>query len=253
MKKNPVLLLFAVGMLLGLFFAYGCIIEKSSTNTPKITNISYMIGVGSNPVLGNASAPITIVEFTDYQCPYCKRHAIETFPQIDNNYIKTGKVKYYIRDFPITQIHDNAHNGAVAARCAGEHGKYWEMHKLLFENQNDWESLSKQDLAQKFASYVSSLGASESAFSSCFASGKFDNKISADIADSQIYGISGTPSSIIILPKTISEAKLLEILAKNEEYSSRGLISISRDPNGNYVFFIKGAFPYSLFKEVLDA
>ncbi|MDD5337727.1 MAG: thioredoxin domain-containing protein, partial [Candidatus ainarchaeum sp.] len=91
------LALFALLFALVFFSTSGCIIPPAN-GTIEITNLSMRIATGSNPVLGNANASIYIVEFTDFQCPYCQRHATQTFPQIKSNYIDTVKARYYLRD-----------------------------------------------------------------------------------------------------------------------------------------------------------
>jgi len=96
----------------------------------------------TDPTKGNVNAAITIVEFTDYQCPYCARYAIETLPQIQKEYIDTGKIKYVLKDIPLTSLgHANAEKAAEAALCSGEQGKYWEMHEKLFSSQQEWSEL----------------------------------------------------------------------------------------------------------------
>ena len=87
-------------------------------------------------VVGRADAPVTIIEFSDLQCPYCARNALNTFPEIKRNYIDTGKVRYVARDFPL-DMHPFAMPAAVATRCAGEQGKFWEYRHALFERQNE--------------------------------------------------------------------------------------------------------------------
>ena len=97
--------------------------------------------IDDDAVLGDDSATVTVIEFTDYQCPFCSRHFEQTFGQIKKNYIDTGKVKYVVRDFPLS-FHSNAHKAAEAAECAGEQGKYWEMHEKLFKEQGTWSGAS---------------------------------------------------------------------------------------------------------------
>lgn len=93
------------------------------------------VGVGDLAVQGNANAKVTLVEFSDYQCPFCARFFTQTEGQIKKEYVDTGKVKFYYRDFPLPQIHPGAQKAAEAARCAGDQGKYWEYHDSLFQNQ----------------------------------------------------------------------------------------------------------------------
>jgi len=98
----------------------------------------------TDPQLGSKDAKVTLVEFTDYQCPYCGKHASSTGKQIKSDYIDTGKIKFVLKDFPLTSIHPNAFKAAEAARCAGEQGKYWEMHDKLFESQSEWSPLTQK-------------------------------------------------------------------------------------------------------------
>ncbi len=254
MNMNAKYASFANAAFLFLFslFLAGCpgaVPEDSTT----ITNLSFKIGTGTNPVIGNQNAPITIVEFTDYQCPYCKRHAENTFQKIEENYVKDGKVNYYLRDFPLSQIHKNAKSAATAARCAGAHGKYWEMHALLFSKQQEWEGLSANSLSQKFSEYAGSFGINQEAFLSCYAGADYESQISADISDALDYGISGTPSSVVILPKTANETKMLAVLSEYPDYAAKGMLALSKNAEGDYAFFIKGAFPYEIFQKVLDS
>lgn len=90
--------------------------------------------------LGKDDAKVTIVEFTDYQCPFCKRAFDDTFHKLKSQYVDTGKARYLIRDLPLS-FHPYAHTGAQAARCAGKQGKYWDMHEKLFTTQATWSSL----------------------------------------------------------------------------------------------------------------
>jgi len=92
------------------------------------------VSVDDDPVLGNAAAPVTMIEFSDFQCPYCLRFWQETLPQIKQAYVDTGKVKFVYRDFPLS-FHPGAMPAAQAANCANKQGKYWEMHDLIFKKQ----------------------------------------------------------------------------------------------------------------------
>ncbi len=104
----------------------------AAANTQRTT-----VDIGNLPVMGNQGAKVTMIEFSDYQCPYCERHFTQVEPQIKKDYIDTGKVKFYYRDYPLSQIHPGAEKGAEAARCAGDQGKYWEYHDLVFQNQSN--------------------------------------------------------------------------------------------------------------------
>lgn len=117
------------------FAQFKTIIDEELNGTAATSTQREDVGVGNLPVLGSQNSKVTLVEFSDYQCPFCGRHYTQTELQLKKDYIDTGKVKFYYRDFPLPQIHPGAQKSAEAARCAGDQGKYWEYHDLLFENQ----------------------------------------------------------------------------------------------------------------------
>ncbi len=145
---------------------------------------SVTLDLSNRPFRGDKNAPVTIVEITDYQCPFCARHVRDTMPQIVKDYIDTGKVKYYVLDLPLESIHPNAFKAAAAVRCANEQGKYWEMHDLLFANQ---KTLAQWD------AHAATVGLDAAQFSGCLSSGKFDADVRKDMAQAQAAGVSGTP------------------------------------------------------------
>lgn len=91
---------------------------------------------------GVATAPVTVYEMSDFQCPYCRQFAMETFPALEREYIATGKVRWIFVNFPLTSIHPNAVAAAQFATCAGRQGKFWPAHDLLFQHQQTWAPLS---------------------------------------------------------------------------------------------------------------
>ncbi len=150
--------------------------------------------VDDDPVLGNADAPVTIIEFSDFQCPYCSRHFNQTYPQIVKNFVDTGKVKIVFRDFPLS-FHQNAMVAATAANCANEQNKYWEMHDKLFVAQDEWANSSNPK--DNFTNYAKQLGLNENEFSTCTASDKYASEIQKDLTDGQAAGVSGTPAFFV--------------------------------------------------------
>jgi len=138
--------------------------------------------------LGSPEAPVTIVEFSDFQCPYCGQFFKNTLPQIEDEYVKTGKVRYLFRHFPLSS-HQYAQKAAEATECAGEQGKFWEMHDKIFENQ---EKITVADLKK----YAADLEL-DSSFNSCLDSGKFQAKVQADLKLGQDIGVTGTPAFFI--------------------------------------------------------
>jgi protein-disulfide isomerase len=180
-----------------------------------------VVSLEGGAIRGNQNAKVTLVEFTDYQCPFCNRHFRDTMPQIENDYVKTGKIQYVLRDFPLESIHPLAFKAAEAANCSGEQGKYWEMHDQLFANQN---ALGAKDLP----SYAQGLGLDLSKFMHCLESGRYIAKVRRDQAEAAEKGINGTPTFFIGL----SDPKGSEIKA---------------------VAKIVGAQSYSAFKAAIDA
>jgi protein-disulfide isomerase len=147
---------------------------------PKPLNIS------GAPVLGKSDAPVTLVEFTDYQCPFCKRHALGTLPQIVKEYVDTGKVKYVLRDFPLNQIHANAAKLAEAVLCAGDQGKAWEMHDHIFKAK-------KSPDPNKLVKDAKTLGLDAKAFGACMQANKYAGKVNESLAEGSSLGVRGTP------------------------------------------------------------
>ncbi len=141
-------------------------------------------------VKGDAKAPVTVIEFTDMQCPFCSRHALNTFPQIDNEYVKSGRVRYVVKDFPLESLHANAFKAAEANYCAAEQGRAWDMHDREMANQ---QKLTDEDLV----GYSDVMGLDAAKFKACLASGKYAAAIRKEMAEGQAAGITGTPSFVL--------------------------------------------------------
>lgn len=155
------------------------------------------ISLDDDPVLGNPDAELTIVEFSDYQCPFCARFHIQTFPLIIENYIKTGKVNFVYRDFPIISIHPNALPAALASECADDQGKFWQFNDLLFTNQEVWKNLDEQSVALRFQEYAQLLELDVSEFESCLTDTIHLQEINKDLQDGRNYKITGTPGFFV--------------------------------------------------------
>jgi len=180
------------------------------------------ISADDDPVIGNTDAPITIIEFSDFQCPFCARFHTQTFPLILEQYIETGKVKLVFRDFPIQSIHPNALPASIAAECANEQGKFREMHDMLFDNQNQWNKQKTVDALSLFSKYATEIQLEQKTFDSCLTSGKYIDEIRKDLDDGRNYGVSGTPGFFV----------------GNEKI---GFVEL------------KGAQPFDSFKKIIDA
>lgn len=139
--------------------------------------------------LGRDDAPITVVEFADYQCVFCRQFNNAIFPQLKQAYIDTGKVRFVSRDLPL-QFHTYAAPAALAARCAGAQGKYWEMRETLMGDKSDLTTSAIEGHAAK-------LELDPTAFKACLRDQKGLPAIQKDVADAQSLGISGTPSFVI--------------------------------------------------------
>lgn len=148
-----------------------------------------------DPFLGDENAPVTVIEFTDYQCPFCSRHFTQTYSQIKQEYVDTGKVKYVTRDFPLS-FHPHAQKSAEASECADDQGKFWEMHDKLFETQGTWSNLS--DAVPTFKQLAADLGLNTSDFNACLDNGDKASEVQADLTAGSNAGISGTPGFWVI-------------------------------------------------------
>ena len=138
---------------------------------------------------GDKDAPVTIIEWSDFECPFCARFYRDTLPLIEEEYIKTGKVKLVFRDFPLS-FHQNAQKAAEAAECAGEQGKFWEMHDLLFEQGVEGGTAGCKQ-------YEKQLGLNTAKFNECLDSGAMASEVRKDTADGAAAGIQGTPGFLI--------------------------------------------------------
>jgi protein-disulfide isomerase len=186
------------------------------TGPPSLVN--KVVDLGDAPFKGDANARLTVVEVSDYQCPFCGRYWRETYPQIETEYVKTGKVKSVFLNLPLEAIHKSAFGAAKAARCAGQQGKYWEMHDRLFANQKELEP---------WAPHAQAIGLDLTAFDACVATDKEDAAIRRDMAEAQKLGITGTPAFLI--GRTEPKGSKLTILAA-----------------------VRGARPFADFKTEID-
>ena len=167
--------------------------------------------VSKEPFKGAPNAKVALIEFSDFQCPFCGRYDKDTYPQLIKDYVDTGKVKYVWRDFPL-DFHQNAEKAAEAAHCAGEQGKFWEMHDRLFANQ---QNIAAADLPK----HAEALGLNTSLFQQCLDSGRFAADIKKDISDAGAAGISGTPSFLIGLVQPNGTVKVTKKLVGAKPYA----------------------------------
>jgi protein-disulfide isomerase len=140
-------------------------------------------------MLGNKDAPLTVVEFTDYQCPFCQRFHVATFGELKKNYIDTGKVRFFSRDLPL-DFHANAMRAALAARCANEQGQFWKLRDMMGANPD------KLDMNGILA-FANDLKMDTSALKTCIESAKYKQAVQTDVLEAQKIGANGTPSFVV--------------------------------------------------------
>ena len=177
------------------------------------------MSIGDSPSLGQPDAPVTLVEFSDYQCTFCGRFFKQTFAALKTDYIDTGKLRYVFRDFPLDTMHSQARKAAEAAHCAGAQGHYWEMHDILFNNQNALQ-------VDNLKAFARELGLDTDAFNVCLDQGTYAEAVNQHRAAGAQAGITGTPGFFI--GKTRAEGTLEATL-------------------------IKGAQPITAFRQVIDS
>lgn len=143
---------------------------------------------------GKADAPVTVIEYSDYQCPYCGRFATNDEMKVDQDYVETGKIQYIFHDYPLQQ-HTNAVPAAIAGRCAGDQKAFWPMHDFLFANQVQWENL--KDPTQQFLGYAQQLKLDVSAFQTCLSNEQHRNFIDQSVIQGSQVQIPGTPTFFV--------------------------------------------------------
>lgn len=165
--------------------------------------------------MGSRTAPITVYEMSDFQCPFCRRHALETWPAIEREYVATGKVRWVFLNYPLTSLHPNAAAAAQFAMCAADAGKFWPVHDLLYKHQETWAPL--KDPAPFLITLADSVGIPRERMLSCLQSPKARETVEADAAGAARAGATSTPSF----------------------YVEGGMIA--------------GAYPIAVFRQVLDS
>lgn len=155
------------------------------------------VDTGSLPVLGQEDAPVTIVEFSDFQCPFCRRFYTDAYQQLKKEYIDTGKVKLYFRHYPL-DFHPMAVPSALAAECANDQDKFWEMHDKLYDEQEKKGSGTTIEYTNDdIKAWATDLGLEMTSFNTCFDSKKYEDRVTKDTADGSAAGVSGTPAFFI--------------------------------------------------------
>jgi protein-disulfide isomerase len=182
------------------------------------------IDLTDEPTKGNTAAKVTLVEVSDYHCPFCRRQTLQILPQLMAEYVNSGKVKYVFVDYPIAQLHPDAFKSHEAAACAGDQGKYWQMHDLLFTNS------PARDASQLIGN-ASMIGVDTKKFEACLNGGNGGTHAPAireSVARMQQLGVGGTP--LVLIGMTPAPGSPMKIVSS-----------------------VYGAKPYPEFKAALDA
>jgi protein-disulfide isomerase len=240
MSKNQVYIIIGAGCLLavcavaallgGLFYFTPLFGNQIAAPIPDLVNVES--NMRPNPTgnsMGDPNAPIQMVEFGDFQCPYCERFAMQTEPQLVENYINTGKVYFTFRSAGnwvsknIGRGSTESQDAAAAAYCAADQGKFWEMHDSLFANNRDVEDQGSFS-STRLAGMAQSLGLDMTEFRDCYDNGKYADQVQQDYQDAIAAGVQGTPSFVIT-------------------YLANG---------ATQTLLIEGAQPYEVFQQSLD-
>lgn len=200
-------LLIIAAFALGVLATKVYYLEKGVTSQPKATapvgedgepaaGAVVDVGNGHLPPLGDKNAKVVMVDFSDFECPFCKQYFDETYAQIKKDYIDTGKVVYYYRHFPL-DFHPAARPSALASECANEQSKFWEFHDLVFKEQDKISGKDAAAISEALKGFASTLNLNTSQFNNCLDSEKYKENVDKDYAEGQTAGVNGTPGFFI--------------------------------------------------------
>jgi protein-disulfide isomerase len=212
-----------------------------SGNQPSAQTVKYEAR-GDGPLVGSSGAKVTMVEFSDFECPFCQRFYKETYGSLKSKYIDSGKVKLQFRHFPLP-FHANAQKAAEAGECASRQGKFAQYHDLMFSKAGTNVGLTLNDLK----SYAQTVGLNVNNFNNCLDKGETASVISGDLAEGQKIGVSGTPGFLIFK----GDAKDVQVdvaLVNQKLQAGQNVIEF---PSG--ATMIIGALPTAQFEQVIEA
>ena len=164
-------------------------VDLGDLSDEELVNLAY----GSE--LGDPDAPISVVEFGDYQCPACAMFASGVKPLIELNLVETGRAKFVFYDLPISSIHSNSFLASRASHCAGDQDRYWEYHTTLFDNQFSWAASG--DPVGNFVGYARALGLDDGAFRDCLSSDRHADRVTANLRLASALNLTSTPSVLV--------------------------------------------------------
>ena len=232
MNRNQINFLWAVGWLaLGLGIGSGSTVvlqkwtsasaltadgRRGNQAPPEAALISELLLLGE-PALGSSKAPLTIVEFSDFECPYCRQFHEEVLPSLRSEYIDTGLVRFVHKDLPLP-FHSQARGAAMAARCAGEQNRYWDLYGALFDHQTCLECKGAVKIAEE-------LGLKTSTLLACMQREETETLITANLSEAKLHNIRATPTFVI---------------------------GPSRSDGKHHGDIVEGAMPWPQFKALID-
>lgn len=171
------------------------------------------VSIDDDPYLGRADAPVTIIEFSDFQCPFCRKLWRDVLPQIKKDYIDTGKVRFVYRDFPLVALHEMAQPSAEAAECAQDQGKFWDMHDKIFAQQDKKGQGTIAYTIADIKKWAGQIGLNQNQFDGCLDTGKYKSEVEKDQTDGVAAGVQGTPATFIN-GQLVSGAQAYEIFKR---------------------------------------
>ena len=152
------------------------------------------VGVGNYPALGNSNAKVTVIEFADFRCPFCEQWFQTVEPNLISDYVKTGKVKFYFRNYAF--LGPASTLAANAGECANDQGQFWAFHDYMYQHQPD-ESDTSMYTVDNLSQIAGTLGMDQSQFQSCLSANQDNDKVSKDSTEGQAAGVSGTPTTFV--------------------------------------------------------
>lgn len=168
--------------------------QPTQSPAPQIFNIKFD---ADDPVMGDSDAPLTIIEFSDFQCPFCSRFYQNTLPLIEKNYIDTGKAKLVYMDLPLDNLHKNARLSHIAAECADDQGEFWQYHDMLFDTQAEWQNMPSEAHLTFLRQQAFDMGLEIEKYDLCLDSPEIKNEIEQDVLEASRNGATGTPTFFI--------------------------------------------------------
>lgn len=155
------------------------------------------LSVDDDPTIGDTNALVQFYEFSDFQCPFCRRFYTESLTQLENEYVKTGKVLFVYKDFPLEQIHPSAAPAAIAAECARDQGKWRDMHNKIFDEQNKQGAGTIDFSIDDVKRWASEIGLDTTTFNQCLDSNKYLQEVQGDFQEGINAGVGGTPTFFV--------------------------------------------------------